>query len=487
MRRHLPSLALLLLLAPGLRAQDGEPASPAAGDAPAAGAQDDAGNDDDAHADDHAAHPLDDDHPSRITDEYIPLATLPVRPQPIVELGNPFLQPGLIDPGTRTATGATVQPSFMLFGNLRSGVSYVHEGGEDTVSDQANRLDLFGNLQLTGTERILVGVRPLDDYDEYYGRSFRPEDEGNHATDWDLESLFFEGELGEVFPGLDPDDSDALDYGVSIGLQPVTLQGGLLMEDNLTLVSVTRNSIRPAGSSNLRLTGLFGWRDVNRGDNRRDGSAKTVGFLAERDTRARTLEVDVLGVTGDARYGDSYHVGVGSTQRIGHLNTTFRVASSLAQHDDSPQAADGTVLFSEVSWTPHGTDDNHYVNTFLAIDEFTSASRREDAGGPLGRAGILFAAPGLGAVGAPLSNAAEDVVGGAWGYQRFLDGGRKQVITELGVRKDTDGADDGAVGVGARYQQAVGQRSIFQVDLFGGYRERAHGFAGARCEWQVKF
>ena len=64
------------------------------------------------------------------------------------------------------------------------------------------------------------------------------------------ETLFFEGDFGEIFPGLDPYDTKLLDYGFSVGRQPVLIQDGLLINANrLDAVTVTRNTLNGTAKS----------------------------------------------------------------------------------------------------------------------------------------------------------------------------------------------------------------------------------------------
>ena len=143
--------------------------------------------------------------------------------------------------------------------------------------------------------------------------------------------------------------------------------------------------------------------------------------------------------------------------------------------------------FGEISWTPPHTENLVYINSFWGIEEFASAARGPDAGGPLGRTGILFAAVGLGQYGAALGNRADDSVGAALGYQMFFDHTRKQLILEAGGRSSTDGEDEDIFAFGARYQQAMGQHTILQFDVFGGLPEEGDNTWGARMELQFKF
>jgi len=104
-----------------------------------------------------------DKHSSRLTDEHIPLQLegFPQRPRPILEIGENFLGTGTLNQGIKLPTGAVWQPYFMVFGTYRSGLQ-TFDNGHDQVSEWANRFDLFGNLYLTFTERILIGFRPFD-------------------------------------------------------------------------------------------------------------------------------------------------------------------------------------------------------------------------------------------------------------------------------------------------------------------------------------
>ena len=113
------------------------------------------------------------------------------------------------------------------------------------------------------------------------------------------------------------------------------------------------------------------------------------------------------------------------------------------------------MLFSEVSFTPHYSHDLVYFTTFVAVDEFSAAASGPATGGPLGRAGISFAAVGLGNYGAPLSSRAREVAGGAIGYQKFFGlEKRRQLLTEFGVRLGTSQAVPNEAAATVRYQRA---------------------------------
>jgi hypothetical protein len=464
-----------------------------------------------------AGHPSA-EHGSRLTAERIPLdpAAVPERPRPILELGNPFLGSGTLEKGIELPTGAVWQPSLLVFGTLRTAYqSFDDEAGRN--SELVGRLDLFGNLQLSGTERVVAGFRPLDRdgrFTSYVLSSDVPgadEDEVVDELNVELTSLFFEGDFGEIFPNLSRDDFAPTDIGFSVGRQPLLFQEGLLINDSIDGVGVTRNTLQPRGTSNFRATLFWGWNEIGRSgtgataDNREDDDAQLYGLLTSTDLRRSTVDADLVWVRSKVRGGDGAPEtatggdllagGVSFVQRIGKAATSFRVVGSYAL-DDTTDTADGLLLFSEASWSlPHG-HDHLYVDGFWAVDEFVSAARGPATGGPLGRAGINFAAVGLGRYGAALSSRARDVAGGAVGYQRFFDHTRKQLLVELGARVGTADEVADSVATTVRYQAALGRRFVVVIDGFVGRREAASAghdgdgdetISGSRVELVVKF
>ena len=494
---------------------------------------------------------------SRITDRYVPLQleNFPRRPKPLLELGPPFLGTGRIGRGFTLPGGAVWTPSFQAFGTFRSGLVAVDDG-TTRRSQWANRLDLFGNLSLSGTERVVFGLRPTHQRDplgalRFTGYASAAPGAGALSNqfnlDWNTVShLFFEGDFGELFPNLDPDDRHGLDFGVAVGRQPIRFQEGLLVNDFIDAVGVTRNNLRPGGTVNLRFTGLYGWNNVNRhalgsafgfpglaSGNVRDDGAHLFGGFTEIDWRSTTTAFDVLYVRGGrladavahAPAGDGLYTGVSFVGRPGSgaFNTSLRLlaslpvgreaaanlSSNLSPLDDP--ASRGALVFSEVSWTPHRSYDFFYANGFYAHDTYRAAALDILIPGPLARAGILFAGSGLGdlpgAGGAALSSAASDVAGGAFGHQMFFADTRRQLLFEAAGRYSTAACpsllavcDDAyAVAGGVRFQQAVGRRGVLVLDAFVA-RDRLRGLSigrnggdldrrriGGRAEFLVKF
>lgn len=439
---------------------------------------------------------LADDEALRLSDEFVQYPVDPVeRLLPVFELGDPFLGNGPIRPGIKTPFGQMLQPSLLVYGAFRSAFQSFESDGNNAI-EWANRLDLNVNLNLSGTERLVVSMRPLDsETGRYTGYNFHPkkDDGGEEGFNARLTRLYFEGEIGEIFPGLDPTDSGTYDVSFSVGRQDLIAQDGILVNDIIDMVGITRNSLIFDGVSNLRATGVYGWNHISRGNNSVGRntvgySAQLFGLLLEADTALdNTLALDVFYVD-DNLASNAWYIGAAATQRLGKLNTTFRVNASIPDHDDLPAVGGGVLLLSQLSSTLPSSDNVVYLNTFWNIDQFTSAARRPDQGNPLANLGILYGPVGMGRYGEPLGQPIQDTVGTALGYQMFFDGIDSQLILELGARTSTkSGRNEGVLGFGARYQKAIGKHHILRLDSFVAGEEGVGVSYGLRTEWVIKF
>ena len=307
-----------------------------------------------------------------------------------------------------------------------------------------------------------------------------------------MHTLFFEGEFGQIFPVFTRDGKYNLDYGFSVGRQPLLLQDGLLVnDDKIDLVGFTANALHFPGVPVARITALFAWDQIERAHNQTDKDALLIGLDAamDLDLFQSTVEATALYVPSNDG-GDGFYSGIGAVQRIGRFNTSFRVANSVALEGNNDRVASGTLLFGEVSFDPRGTHDLVYFNAFWGIDKFSSADRGPSAGGPLGRVGILNASVDLGTYGAPLNNYAENAIGANLGYQKYFgEVPRTQLVVELGGRMPTKPPttlqDQPAGGIAARFQKAFGQRVILSVDAFTVLRENQVPALGP--DWQLSY
>ncbi len=467
-------------------------------------------------------HGGEDDHSgSRFSDEPIPLAEMPERPKPIIELGEPFLGTGTLKKGIRLPTGAVWQPALLAFGTLRSAVQGFNTDqdiGGTTVNanltEAAFRLDLFGNLYLTSSERVIIGFRPLDQGGQFtrYTLSTNlndgletPEDDFVDEFNFGIRTLFFEGDIGELFPALDWNDGKGLDIGISVGRQPLSFQDGMLLnEDAIDMVGLTKANIKMGSLINTRATILFGWGDIDRpavaqvgesgilgSGNLGDSEAGLIGLFTETDTRKATIEADVVYVYSDEIGGNGLYAGLSSVRRFGRFNNTARVMASIPAGDEGFFNSQGILLANQFSFTPHHSYNHIYINAFVGIQEFRSAARGPSMGGPLGQIGILYAAPGIGRIGAPLGSLSDYAAGASFGYQFFFANTRQQLLVELGGRKnyqDDEFYISDSIAGGARYQLAIARRGVLVVDVIGLYSSSLESVTVvSRVELVVKF
>ena len=403
---------------------------------------------------------------------------------------NPFLGSGEIDPGFELPTGAVWQPVVVIYGTYRTALQTYSNGARD-VTEWANRFDLFSNIYLTPTERILIGLRPLDQNAEFAGYRFSSPNGRQGGLDGNINTLFFEGDFGELFPNLDPRDEKNLDYGFAIGRMPLNFQDGIMINDFVDAIGITRASMFLGGSSASRLTALYAWNQIHRGNNMEDDGANLFGLFYTADYEKSTYDVDLAYVEGSTSTGgEGLYFGVGQTRRFGKFNSTLRANLSWALETQTPAVDTGLLLFSQVSRTMDYNYDIAYLNTFWGIGDYTSAARDPAAGGPIGGiSGLLFEAVGLGGYGSALTNRSNDAVAAALGYQHFLEGqfSKNQISAEIGGRLATDGGSRSGAGISIRYQHALGQHAILRFDGFAATYDDGTSGGGLRTEWSYQF
>ena len=309
----------------------------------------------------------------------------------------------------------------------------------------------------------------------------------------EIETLFFEGDLGSLLPNLDRAGVTPLDFGFTIGRQPFTFQEGILLNDTLDAVGFVRNNINFPGTSNLRISALYSWNRSNRSDDARDTEASVYGLFTAADTHVSTFNFDMVYVDDNSDSGDGLYFGVSSIQRLADfdgISTTFRANTSIALEDNLPgdsTVGSGTLLSAEIAKIPHGSEDIAYFNGFAAIGNYTQAGREPILGGPLGALGILFASPNLSVYGAEINPFTEEVVGFAMGYQAFWDHKRRNLVLEIAGKHDYDGRGFSSVGAGFQLQQAVGRYVQLTLESFYVINAERDDGVGARAEMQLIF
>ena len=423
---------------------------------------------------------------------------LPARPPLLIEWGDGFLDTGKLDAGFEVPyLGAVWQPRLWGYAISRTAFQTFKDGrsGNRRETELSTRLDLFFNLQLTGTEKILLGLRTFDRNrpDRFTRYTFSGRSEGvNDELTLGLETLFFEGDLGSLFPKLDAAGFKAVDYGFTVGRQPIVFQEGILINDTVDAVGFIRNNIPFPGTSNLRISGMWGWNRLDRNDFATPSNEHMYGLFIAADTHLSTYNLDIIYVDDDLKR-DGLYVGASAIQRLpwlGGVSTAFRINSSFALDQPVPGnvVGNGTLLTAEISKTVPGSDDIVYFNSFLGIGNFTQAGREAIVGGPLANTGILFASPNLSTYLAEINPFTDDdVIGGAIGYQAFWDNKRRNLILEIAGRHDLSGNGFDSLGLGFQLQQAVGRHVQLQLEGFYVLNEGREDGLGARFEFQVVY
>ena len=429
--------------------------------------------------------------------------TLPPRPNLFVELGDPFLDTGQLDAGFEVPViGAVWQPRLWAYMIWRTAFQSFDPGGDGSVreTEVATRLDLYANLQLTGTEKLLVGFRPLDKNRANRFTRYTFNGRGEEGFDGDFsiipETLFFEGDLGSLFPVFDEKGVIPLDFGFTVGRQPIVFQEGILINDTVDAVGFVRNNIPFPGTSNLRISGLWAWNRVDRNDEFDTPNADLFGLFFNADTHTSTYNVDLVYVNDKGGPSDGFNIGAAAIQRMNiggeTYATAFRVNASFALDEEvagvpASVVGDGVLLTAEFSKHPHGSDDIVYFNPFIAIGNYTQAGREAVVGGPLANVGILFASPSLGNYLAEVNPFTDDVVGFALGYQAFWDNNRRNLILEIAGRESYNNTGPDSLGFGAQLQQAVGRNVQLQFEAYYTINDGEKDGAGTRAEVLVVY
>ncbi|MBT4702059.1 MAG: hypothetical protein HOB79_13400 [Rhodospirillaceae bacterium] len=418
----------------------------------------------------------------------------PARPKLAIELGDPFLDTGNLGAGFEIGTGAVWQPRLWAFMIYRTALQHFNNRATNNQSEWANRLDLFANLQLTGTEKLVFGIRPLDAnrFGKFTRQTFDGRDEGfTTALNFDVTTFFFEGDFGSLFPNADIMGTKPIDWGFTIGRQVINFQEGIMINDTLDAVGVVRNNIISIpGVSGMRLSFLYAWDSLDRplGDSGVDASL--YGIFGSADTYNTTYNFDMAYAYEDNDgTGDQLNLGLAAIQRVGNWSTALRANLSIAPGDNSRGVADGLLLSTELSTTVPGSDDIFYLNPFVSFGQYSQLGREPISGGPLGSLGIMFASPNMGAYGAEISPFTDDNIGFATGYQAFWDHTRRNMILELAGRLNYNDHEDArnSVGIGVQLQQAIGSHFQVQAESFYAFRTGGTNNSGVRLELQVVY
>lgn len=424
--------------------------------------------------------------------------------RPLFELGRRQYSSGPFEEGINLVGRKNLLfPALSIYGDWRTAVAW-NDNGAVELGQVATRLNLDVDLKLTSTERLHAFLRPLDQGGNFSRLEFSGDDDqdGELVTDLNLETLFFEGDLGAIATGLS-DSYSTFDLPFAVGLMPLLFQNGIWIDDAFSGLAVTipaRNSVT-LDISNMDFTFFAGFDKV------------TSPAILDADGALADHNVNIYGATTfieanqgyweagyariDGRGGfdefDFNNLSIAHTRRFRDwFSNSARVVWSFGQNreNDAQQTADGVIVLLENSLiTKLPSTYIPYLNLFAGFDRPQSAAR---ADGILKNTGINFETDGL--TGFPkLDDTGQDTWGGALGFN-YLFGLDRQIVAEAAALKIRGGENEAgrpAVGdqyaLGLRYQQPISKAWIVRADAMRGWRDAQEDLFGVRFEVRRKF
>jgi len=424
-------------------------------------------------------------------------------PRPLLELGRPIYTEGPFKPGINLIGRRNlVFPTLSIFGDVRTAVEY-NDNGAVEIGQIAVDANLDIDLKLTGTERIHAFVEPFDRDGnatryEFFGDD---EDGGEEQINGNIETLFFEGDVGQIASGLMDRDA-GFDLPIAFGLTPLLFQNGIWMEEAIwggAFTIAAKNS--PAlDISNMDFTFFGGFDHVenpgirNAQGLREQHNLNVFGAAAFIETMEGYFEFGVGRIEGEDQLDDqSFNslTGAFSKRYGGWLSNSVRAIWTFGQDRDNNQiqTADGLAILIENSLVTHKPSTLvPYFNFFLGLDRPQPLA---DETGLLKNTGITFEDPGI--TNFPkLNDLANDAFGGAIGVQ-YLFNLDQQIVVEAATSQRIGGFDanravpNDEYALGFRYQLPIAAAWIVRADGILGFRQDAEDIRGIRLELRRKF
>jgi hypothetical protein len=420
---------------------------------------------------------------------------------PPVELGRRLYDRGAYEPRP-TWFGAKnpINSHLMAYGDFRVAAASYDNGvaGKSDQSVVASRLNLDMDLAITATERIHAFSRPLDkngSFTRYQISGGAKDDEFVDQFDFNLDTLYFEGDLGAMLQGW-RNKINKLDLPIAFGRVPLFTQNGIWLDDAFdgAALSITAKSSPSLDISNFDLTFFAGFNQVTTAAvaNSND-HAKVFGLAGFADVHRGYFELGYGYVKADDKDFSYHNLSAAFTKRyLGRINNSVRVIGNFGQ-DATTKTADGVLVLVENSWIPRRpvnaipspTNLVPYFNFFAGFDSPQPLARAADSGGVLKNTGINFESDGL--TGYPTLDAgAKDSYGGAFGVEYLFSLNRQIVFEGAVVERMNDNPLGTQYALGARYQHPLNNAWILRLDAMHGWREGQKNVYGARLEIRRK-
>jgi hypothetical protein len=336
---------------------------------------------------------------------------------------------------------------FMSFGDFRIAAASNDNGkaapnGKTTQSSVAARLNLDMDMQFTATERIHLFTRPIDKNGVFtsYQIDGGVKDKFIHHFDFDIDTLFFEGDVGAIRQGISG-HTNSMDLPFAVGRVPIVTQNGVWIEDAFdgAAFSITAKNSPTLDISNMDFTFFAGVNKVTTAADPGD-KAKVFGMAGFADLRKGYLEYGYGYLDADVD-GHSYHnLTVAFSKRYhDHVANSVRLIGNFGQKGvGGVKTADGVLLLVENSLVPtrhfawstvNPLNFVPYFNVFAGFKNPQSLARGGDSGGVLRNTGITFESDGV--TGYPTLDAtAHDSYGGALGVEYLFTDLNHQIVVE---------------------------------------------------------
>jgi hypothetical protein len=426
-----------------------------------------------------------------------------VRPQPPIQWGLRLYDYGAYTPRP-TYLGAKnpIGFHFLTFGDFRVAGAYNDNGGAKGQSQIAARLNLDMDAQFTATERIHLFTRPIDKNGSFtrFLIDGGVKDKFVHNLDFNIDTLFFEGDIGAIRQGL-TGETNHIDRPFAFGRVPIITQNGVWIEDAIDGASVSftaRNSPR-YDISNFDVMFFAALSNVTT-DADPGNKARVLGMAGFADLLRGYLEYGVGYLDADV-HGHSYvnATAAFSKRYRGRIANSVRLIGNFGQKGVAGvKTADGALLLIENSLVPRrhfGFDVSAfnplnfvpYFNFFAGFKTPQSLARGGDSGGVLRNTGLAFESDGM--TGYPTLDAkAHDTYGGAVGVEYLFGLDRQIVIETATVQRRGDSKLPGSEhSVSLRYQHPFTPRWILRMDAMKGFLQGQNDIFGARVELRCKF
>ncbi len=430
-------------------------------------------------------------------------------PRPLLELFRPIYQEGPYQDGTNVAGEKNLLfPGLSIFGDWRTAIAF-NDNGNVEIGQVATRLNLDVDFKLTATERLHAFFRPIDRAGQFTRYEFFGDDrdQGDFILDVNIETMFFEGDLGNIIAGLN-DEESKFDLPFAGGLTPFLFQNGIWVEDAFIGggFSLTAINSQKLDISNMDVS-VFGGFDkvtspaVTEADGALDDNDLNVfGITTFIETMEGYWEAGYGFIDGeDAQDDQGYHsLTLAFSKRYGGwLSNSLRAIWTFGQDPDNnvQQTADGLIFLIENSFiTSLPSTLVPYLNLWVGLDRPQPLA---DDSGLLKNTGINFETDAL--TGFPkLDDTGHDTFGGALGVSYLFALDRQLVVEFAAVRIIGDeneagrAAVDNQYAIGVRYQHPISAAWIVRADAMYGILEDPDGLdiddlAGIRLEIRRKF